>query len=202
MKELTERQQQVLNFIRSYTEENSCPPTVRETALYFSVSLKAIQDHFSALRKKGYLSHSEKRSRSIKVLINDDEQQKDKITEIPLLGIVAAGKPLLCEENFEGSISLPQSMIHGGGDYFALKVRGDSMIQAGILDGDIAVIRQQNVACNGDIVVALIDDSVTLKRFFKESSRIRLQPENASYNPIYSQDVHVLGILSNIIRNY
>lgn len=203
MKELTERQQQVLRFIQDYTETNIYPPTVREAAEHFSVSLKAVQDHIAALRKKGYLSQSEKRSRSLKVLIDDRPSVKQrKVIDVPLLGTVAAGKPLFCEENFEGNIAIPEEMVKSGHKYFALHVRGTSMINAGILDGDLAIIKQANMANNGEIVVAIIDDSVTLKRFFKESSRIRLQAENPDFKPIYSQDVKVLGILSNIIREY
>lgn len=204
MKELTERQEQVLKFIRTYMEENSCPPTVREAAEFFSISLKAVQDHFSALRKKGYLSRVEKRSRSIKLLIDDEHVTKTQpySVNIPILGSVAAGKPIFCEENLKGSVTLFAPMVHEGSSYFALTVQGTSMINAGILDGDLAVIRQQPTARNGQIVVALLDDSVTLKRFFKESSRILLQPENPDFNPIYCQDVKILGTLVSLIRSY
>lgn len=203
MKELTERQQQILQFVKEYTEENSCPPTVRETAEHFSVSLKAVQDHFTALSKKGYLSRVEKRSRSLKVLVDTTSSEKIiKECKIPILGTVAAGKPVLCEENYEGTICLSEPFVHPGNSYFALHVKGLSMINAGINDGDLAIIKQQNTANNGDIVVAILDDSVTLKRFFKESTRVRLQPENPDFNPIYTQDVRVLGVLSHIIREF
>ncbi len=204
MKELTDRQEEVLKFIRSYMDENSCPPTVRETAEFFSISLKAVQDHFSALRKKGYLSRVEKRSRSLKVLIDEDPVEKNQpfSVNVPILGSVAAGKPIFCEENFKGSVTLFAPMVHEGSSYFALTVQGTSMINAGILDGDLAVIRQQSVARNGQIVVALLDDSVTLKRFFKETSRVLLQPENPDFNPIYCQDVKILGTLVSLIRSY
>jgi repressor LexA len=204
MKGLTDRQREVLTFISDYTEENYCPPTVRETALHFSVSPKAVQDHFTALRKKGYLSEANNRSRALRVLVEDPAREhRKKLTEVPILGSVAAGKPLFAEENFQDTLYLPDSMIRGDDNrYFALYVRGDSMINAGILNGDVAVIKQQDTASDGDIVVALIEDSVTLKRFFRENSRIRLQPENDNYNPIYCQDLRILGILSNILRNY
>lgn len=201
MKELTERQQQILQFISDYTEENSFPPTVRETAEYFSVSLKAIQDHFTALTKKGYLLKDEKRSRSLKVLGNVTKKA-NKGYKIPVLGSVAAGKPIFCEEDYENTIYLSEPFVRPGNSYFALHVKGSSMINAGINDGDIAIIKQQSTANDGDIVVAIIDDSVTLKRFFKEATRIRLQAENPDFNPIYSQDVKVLGKLSHIIREY
>lgn len=201
MKELTERQQQILQFISDYTEENSFPPTVRETAEHFSVSLKAIQDHFTALTKKGYLLKDEKRSRSLKVLGNVTKKA-NKGYKIPVLGSVAAGKPIFCEEDYENTIYLSEPFVRPGNSYFALHVKGSSMINAGINDGDIAIIKQQSTANDGDIVVAIIDDSVTLKRFFKEATRIRLQAENPNFNPIYSQDVKVLGKLSHIIREY
>ncbi len=201
MKELTERQQQILQFISDYTEENSFPPTVRETAEHFSVSLKAIQDHFTALTKKGYLLKDEKRSRSLKVLGNVTKKA-NKGYKIPVLGSVAAGKPIFCEEDYENTIYLSEPFVRPGNSYFALHVKGSSMINAGINDGDIAIIKQQTTANDGDIVVAIIDDSVTLKRFFKEATRIRLQAENPDFNPIYSQDVKVLGKLSHIIREY
>jgi repressor LexA len=203
MKELTARQQQVLHFIQDFTDENVFPPSVREIAEHFSISIKAVQDHIAALRKKGYLSQSAKRSRSLKVLKETrPEVQKTSFVEIPLLGTIAAGKPLFCDENYENTLHLSQEFVKDGQKYFALHVRGTSMKDAGILDGDVAIVRQCNSANDGEIVVALIDDSVTLKRFFKESTRIRLQPENPDFKPIYSQDVQVLGVLSNILRTY
>lgn len=203
MKELTQKQQEILHFISSFTELNSCPPTVRETGERFGISVKAVQDHFAALRKKGYLASADGRSRSLKVLIEDEEIGLRRSERIPVLGTVAAGLPIFCDENYNGSVYVPSSMVRSGGSYFALFVRGDSMIGAGILDGDLAVIRRQDYAENGAIVVALTDeDSVTLKRFFKENARIRLQAENDAYNPIYRQNVKILGVLSNIIRNY
>lgn len=201
MKELTSRQREILQFISDYIENNSFPPTVRETAVHFSVSIKAIQDHFTALSKKGYLFKDEKRSRSLKVLGNVNKKTKEGY-KIPVLGSVAAGKPIFCEENYEDTIYLSEPFIKPGNSYFALHVRGTSMINAGINDGDLAIIKQQSTANDGDIIVAIIDDSVTLKRFYKESTRIRLQAENPEFNPIYSQDVKVLGKLSHIIREY
>lgn len=201
MKELTDRQRQILQFVSDYTEENSFPPTVRETADYFSVSIKAIQDHFAALTKKGYLLKDEKHARSLKVVGNVTKKTSKGI-KIPLLGSVAAGKPIFCDENYENSIFLAEPFIRPGNSYFALHVKGTSMINAGINDGDLAIIKQQSVANNGDIVVAIIEDSVTLKRFFKETSRVCLKAENPEFKPIYSQDVKILGKLSHIIREY
>lgn len=202
MKELTKRQQQVLHFITSFSDANACPPTVRETAEHFSISVKAVQDHFSALRKKGYLSFADRRSRSLRVLIDEEGLETKKPCRIPIVGTVAAGQPIFCEEDHTGFVCVPGSMIQSGNDYFALYIRGDSMVDAGILDGDLAVIRRQDTAENNMIVAAAIEDSATLKRFFREPSRIRLEAENSDYKPIFCQEVRILGVLSNIIRNY
>jgi repressor LexA len=203
MKELTERQREVLSFISAYTKSHTYPPTIREIADHFSISVKGAYDHLNALKKKGYLRLSDKRSRTIEV-VHPMEGQEDaeQLIQIPILGTVAAGKPILAEENWEGTITIPPSMVKKQGTYFALNVRGDSMIEAGIMDGDLAIIEKRETAHNGEIVVAVVDDAVTLKRFYKESNRIRLQPENAAYSPIYCQDVRLLGRLSCIIRSY
>ena len=200
MKGITERQQQVLNFISDYTAENGYPPTVREISEHFGISIRAIQDHLIALQKKGYLSQAQKRSRSIKVL--SDSQNQPFVGKVPLLGTVAAGKPLLFEENLDVYVNLTEPFVRPGKSYFALRVRGQSMINAGILEGDLAVVEQANVAVDGQIIVAVIDDAITLKRYYKEAGRIRLQPENPDFQPIYCQDVRIVGILSNIVRTY
>lgn len=204
MKELTEKQRNVLRFIRVYTEEKLCPPTVREVAENFSVSIKAIQDHIAALRKKGYLAASEKKSRSLRIVLDDGTigNAFPKFHNVPILGSVAAGRPIFCDENYLGYYPLPEPYAQKDKQYFALRVQGLSMKDAGILDGDIGIFEKSETARNGQIVVAFFDESVTLKRFFKEESRIRLQPENPDFNPIYLQDVKILGVLSSIIRNY
>lgn len=199
MREITDRQREVLTFISKFQEENSYPPTVREISEHFGISLRAVQDHITALQKKGFLSQCQKRSRSIKVL---DSAPKLFVGKVPLLGTVAAGKPLLCEENLDGYVNLTEPFVRPGKSYFALRVRGASMINAGILEGDLAVVEQASVAVDGQIVVAVIDDAITLKRYYKESDRIRLQPENPAFSPIYTQEVRIVGILSNIVRTY
>ena len=135
-------------------------------------------------------------------LIHGKPADNEKLMEIPLLGSVAAGLPLLSEENYDGNIILHRSMLKKNKKYFALKVKGDSMSGIGILEGDTAIIEKQNTVRNGEIAVAVIDEAVTLKRFYKESSRIKLQAENPAYKPIYSQDVKILGRLFTIIRSY
>ena len=203
MKELTRRQIEILNFVRDYSQENLCPPTIRELSSHFGIRPRAVQCHFSALQKKGYLSQSEKRSRSVRVLMDESGYERaPAVIRIPILGTVAAGKPLLCEENLDGYRNLSEPFVGKDDTYFALKVRGNSMIDAGIFDGDIAVIRQQHTANNGEIVVAVLDEAITLKRFFKESCRIRLQPENPAFKPIYCQNVQIAGVLASLIRTY
>lgn len=203
MKGITDRQKEVLTYISNFTEDNAFPPTVREISEHFDISLRAVQDHISALQKKGYLSQCQKRSRSIRVLSDVREKEpKLYVGKVPLLGTVAAGKPLLCEENLDGYVNLTEPFVRPGKSYFALRVRGLSMVNAGILDGDLAVVEQCNSAVDGQIVVAVIDDAITLKRYYKESTRIRLQPENPDFQAIYCQDVRIVGILSNIVRTY
>ena len=203
MKEITERQKEVLSYISNYTDENSFPPTVREISDHFGITIRAIQDHIIALQKKGYLSPSQKRARCLKV-ISDLKEKEDSlyVGQVPLLGSVAAGKPLLSEENLDGYVNLTEPFVRPGKSYFALRVRGESMINAGILDGDLAVVEQASVATDGQIIVAVIDDAITLKRYYRESERIRLQPENPAFQPIYCTDVRIVGILSNIVRTY
>jgi repressor LexA len=203
MKNLTDRQREVLDFIAQFTDDNVYPPTVREIGEHFNISLRAVQDHIAALQRKGYLSQCQKRSRSIRVLI--DEREKEPVayvTKVPLLGTVAAGKPLLCEENLDGYLTLTEPFVKPGKSYFALHVRGSSMINAGILEGDLAVIEQGETASDGQIVVAVVDDAITLKRFYREATRVRLQPENPSFQPIYCQNVRIVGTLAGIVRTY
>jgi len=201
MKELTARQKEVLSYIAEYLRKHSYPPTIREIADNFGISVKGAHDHITALRKKGHLKQADKRPRTMG-LTHAVKEDSSSLVEVPILGSVAAGAPILAEENFNGNIVLHRSMLKKNKKYFALKIKGDSMSGAGILEGDTAIIEKQNTVRNGEIAVAVIDEAVTLKRFFKESARIRLQAENPAYKPIYSNDVRILGRLSGIIRNY
>ena len=201
MKTLTERQKEILSFIAEYIRKNSYPPTIREIAENYSISVKGAHDHFTALRKKGFLKHTGKRPRTMGLTHERQDDRSDMIG-IPVLGSVAAGVPILSEENFDGNIVLHHSMLKKNKKYFALKVKGDSMTGAGILENDTAIIEKQSIVRNGEIAVAVIDEAVTLKRFYKENSRIRLQAENPAYKPIYSQDVKIIGRLYGIVRNY
>lgn len=199
MKPLTERQQKVLAFIEGYVQQRPYPPTMREIAEHFAISVKGAYDHVKALERKGCIKSGSHRSRTMEVL--GKSTHESGVTKIPLLGEVAAGKPIFADESCCESIPVPNCML-GSLNCFALKVRGDSMVNAGILDGDTAIIEQRNTAVNGDIIVAMLEDSVTLKRFYKEKDRIRLAAENPAYSPIYTQDLRILGKLRGILRSY
>ena len=199
MKTLTKRQSEILQFIRSYIQDNQYPPSIREIGRFFSISVKGAYDHVKALEKKQAISVNHNKSRAITLV--PEEEDGHEIQKVPILGNVAAGLPLFAEENYDGALSLPMDVLRKG-NLFALKVEGESMIGAGIFDGDLAVFVQQPLAENGEIVVAMVDDAVTLKRFFKEKNRIRLQAENPAYPAIFTQDVRVLGKLITIIRQY
>lgn len=204
MKILTNRQKEVLEFIARFTDDNGYPPTVREIGDHFDISLRAVQDHIAACQKKGYLSQCQKRSRSIRVLKNEEGVSESRAftARIPLLGTVAAGKPLLSEENVDGYVTIAEPFVRPGKTYFALRVRGASMINAGILEGDLAIIEKADVASEGQIVVAVVDNAITLKRFYREENRIRLQPENPDFQPIYTNDAHLAGIMVGLVRTY
>ena len=216
-KGLTDRQKQILDFIRISIRDQGFPPSVREIG--DAVGLKSsssVHSHLTALENKGYLSRSSSSARALVVnedLLDDDlsvhvdssidddpiDEVYRNITPLPLVGRVAAGTPILAEQNIEDTLGLPTQIV-GDKNSFLLTVSGESMIEAGILDGDIVVVTEQNTARNGDIVVAMIDDSATVKTFYKEDGRIRLQPENPTMEPIYVTDVTILGKVTALFR--
>jgi repressor LexA len=200
MKGLTAKQKSVLDFIKEFIDGHKYPPTIREVADRFKISVKGSYDHIKALEKKKFLKCHVNRSRAIEVVFSG-EDEGDKIAKLPILGNVAAGKPLFAAENFDGTIKVPAQFL-GKGRYFVLNVKGDSMQDAGIRDGDIAIINYRNHAENGDIVVAVIDEAVTLKRFFRQKNRVMLKAENPAFASIFSQDVRILGKLVCLIRRY
>ncbi|MCL2244103.1 MAG: transcriptional repressor LexA [Treponema sp.] len=201
MKELTKRQNEVLTFIAAYIRKHSYPPTIREVAENFSISVKGAHDHITAVKKKGYIKQNGKCPRTMELTRVERDENSD-LAEIPLLGRVAAGIPLLAEENFDRTIVMHRSLLKKNKKYFALKVVGDSMSGAGILEGDTAIIEKQSTVRSGEIAVAVVDEAVTLKRFIKENSKIMLKAENPAYEPIYGQDVKVVGRLFIILRSY
>jgi repressor LexA len=201
-RELTVRQRQILDFIRSEIHRRGFPPSVREIGEAVGLSSSStVHSHLTALEDKGFLRRDPSKPRALEVLDYRDTDRAidyDGVRAVPLLGQVAAGAPLLAAENIEATMSLPIEMADES--TFILRVRGDSMIEAGILDGDFVVVRQQNTASDGDIVVALIGDDATVKRFFKEADRVRLQPENSALEPIYVRDVAILGKVVALFR--
>ncbi len=200
MKTLTNRQREIFNFIKGFIKDHKYPPTIREIAAHFSISVKGAYDHVKALEKKEQIKCDLGRSRAIEII--EDEAEIAEFIEVPLIGRVAAGTPLFAEENWDGVLKVSSQNLKQG-KHFALHVQGDSMEGAGILDGDVAIFEQSQHAENGDIVVAIVnDEAVTLKRFYKEKNRVKLKAENPIYPPIYTQSARVLGKLSCIIRNY
>ena len=203
MKEATVRQKQVLDFIACYIKTHAYPPTIREVADFFSISIKGAHDHLTALRKKGLLKQGDKKPRTLELLNRNKDDESETFAEVPILGNVAAGQPIMAVENMDGSIKFHRTLLKKNKQYFALRVKGDSMTDAGIMDGDTAIIEHQNTVKNGEIAVVMLDDAVTLKTFYLESARIKLQPENSKYPPTYcSKDVRILGKLSHIFRSY
>lgn len=200
MKDITKRQQEVLTFIKGFVSRHKYPPTIREIAANFGVSVKGAYDHVKALERKEYIRLNTNRSRTIEIL-ETEEADDNSAVSIPLLGRVAAGRPLFADENHEGELQFPRELL-GNKQYFALQIRGDSMEGAGIYSGDVGVFAHQSVADNGEIVVAMVDEAVTLKRFYKEKNRVRLEAENSAYPSIYTQDVRLLGKLVHLIRSY
>jgi len=198
MKAPTKRQIEVLNFIESFLKKNNYPPTFREIADNFGISFKGAYDHVKAIEKKSLLSSDSNRSRTV---VTTPFETDDQQVLVPLLGKIAADIPLFTEKSSKNFIPLPNSIV-GRGRVFALRVGDDSMINAGIMDGDLAVFNYQTQVENGQIVIAMINEVVTLKRFFKEKNRVLLQAENPAYPPIYTVNAYIQGRLVALIRSY
>lgn len=194
MDDLTKKQRECLDFIKDCIEEKGVAPTVREieSALGY-LSPSSAQYTVNQLEKKGYIERDPMRKRTIRLNGYDT-----KAYHIPIVGTVTAGKPILAIESIEDYIPVP--VKNKGRNMFALRVRGDSMINAAILDGDVVVVEQTPVAQNGEIVVALIGDEATVKRFYKEKGHFRLQPENDAYEPIIVDEVAILGKVNMVVR--
>ncbi len=198
-KELTKRQQQVLDFITGYIRDAGYPPTVREIAGAFDMSSKGAYDHLKAIEKKGYIRRDPAKPRAIELMDFVPGRTRDPVVEIPVVGKVAAGEPLLATQNIERTLSLSSDMVRTE-EPFALRIKGDSMIEAGILEGDYVIVKQQQDAEQGDIVVALIGEEATVKRFYKASDHVKLQPENSSMDPIIVKDVMIMGKVIGLFR--
>ena len=207
MKEMTQRQREVLGFMRGFSDKHGAPPTVREIAERFRFTPRAAFDHLRALERKGMLQRrvTDKRVSRTLVLTDRGPERARREREIPILGKIAAGAPIFAVENREDVIPVrPEWLAAKGGDVFALRVRGDSMIQAHIADGDLVLVRKQESAAAGDIVAAMIDQEATVKRFATEGGAVVLKPEHPTMKPIVvdPQRAHfrILGKVIGLIR--
>ncbi len=216
-RKLSARQQQIYDYICVYSQTHGFPPSVREIGRAVGLaSPSTVHMHLKYLEDNGFIHRDSKKPRAIGLMPGQENAQSkpashaklatvsldvtNNLISLPVVGRVAAGQPILAEQNVEENLSLPTSIV---GDYssFILRVRGDSMINAGIFDGDYIVVKEQSDAHNGEIVVALIDDSATVKTFYREKYRVRLQPENDTMDPIYVKDPKILGRVTALIRS-
>jgi len=208
--DISDKQKKILDFINNYIKESGYPPTVREIASAIGLSSSAtVHAHLSKLEKLGYIRRGKGSSRSIEILKNQftgssstENELTNNIVLIPVVGNVAAGKPILAQENIEEYFPVTNDFISEFNNVFMLKVKGDSMINAGILDRDYIIVRKQNIAKNGEIVVALIEDEATVKRFLKTDKVIKLIPENDFMKPIIVKEVEIIGKVIGVIRKY
>lgn len=197
---LTKRQREILTYLKESMQQRGYPPSVREIGAALGLtSSSTVHSHLAALEKKGFIRRDPSKPRAIELLKDETSHPPKRVVHVPVLGRIAAGQPLLAEENVEDILPLPRDLVREDGA-FILRVRGDSMIEAGIHEGDYLVIRPQPTANNGDIVVALLGEEATVKRFFREQDHIRLQPENSSMAPILTRDVTILGKAVALIR--
>jgi len=197
--ELIKKEKEVYEFIKKQIELEGYPPSVREICAAVGLSSPStVQRYINSLEEKGFIVKGGSKKRAITLPKQENEVE---VMSVPIVGSVAAGQPILAEENIEEYFPLPMNYA-GKRDMFMLKVRGESMIQAGILDGDYVIVESCDTARNGEIVVALLEDSATVKTFYKERDAIRLQPENDALEPIISKDVKILGKVSGVFRKY
>lgn len=205
MKDLSKKQQIILNYIKKEIADLGYPPSVREICKAVGLkSTSTVHSHLNTLVKKGYIRKGDNKNRAIEVIDIEDEFRdipKKEVTNVPLVGRIAAGEPILAVGNIEDLFPIPVDWV-GNNETFVLQVKGSSMIEAGILNGDYVVISSQKTARDGDIVAALLGDETTLKKFYKEKDYFRLQPENKNMEPIIVKEVNILGVLKCVIRRY
>ncbi len=199
-KNLTERQLEILTYIKQEIKTKGYPPSVREIGSAVGLSSSStVHAHLNKLEEKGYIRRDPTKPRAIEV--SDGSSHSKEMVDVPIVGRVTAGMPILAVENIEDTFPLPFDFLNTD-DVYILKIQGDSMNNAGIIDGDLVVVKKQSTAQNGDIVVALLGDEATVKRFFREENHIRLQPENEMYEPIITRDAVVLGKVTALVRRY
>lgn len=199
---ITAKQQQILDYIKDEILKKGYPPTVREIGETVNLkSTSSVHSHLETLEKNGYIRRDPTKPRAIEICDDNFQIVRTEMVSLPVLGNVAAGQPILAEENIEDYFPVPADVVPKG-ESFILKVRGDSMINAGIFSGDRIFVHSCNTANNGDMVVALIDDSATVKTFYKENGHIRLQPENDDMDPIIVDDCQIVGKVFGVYRFY
>jgi len=199
---LTTKQRQVLDFLKSEIRQHGYPPTVREICDAVGLSsTSTVHAHLETLERKGFIRRSPTKNRSTEILEEDFYTNTRELVNVPIVGRVAAGVPILADENIEDTFPIPIDYIKND-TCFMLHVKGDSMMDEGIFDGDLVLVRQQQVANNGDIIIALIDDSATVKKFFYDGKNIHLCPANPAFKPIVVQECDVLGKVIGLYRRY
>ncbi len=198
---ITAKQREILEYLKNQIINKGYPPAVREIceAVHLK-STSSVHSHLETLEKNGYIRRDPTKPRAIEIMDDSFNMVRKEIVNIPVVGRVAAGSPLLAVENIESYFPVPAELIPAGKETFILTVKGESMINAGIYDKDLLIVQKQETAHNGDIVVALIDDSATVKTFYKEEGHYRLQPENDAMEPIIADDVQVLGKVISLFR--
>jgi len=208
-KKISSRQGKILEFINKKIREEGYPPSVREIAKAVGLSSSAtVHSHLKKLEGLGYIKRDASKPRALSVISSTEEDLEDmsrsanNLVFVPVLGNIAAGTPILAQENIEDYFPLTPDFVRGQSEVFMLNVHGDSMVNAGIMDRDQVIVRKQDTAINGEIIVALLEDEATVKRFFKGKSNIRLMPENDHMEPIIAKDVKILGKVIGIIRKY
>jgi len=197
---LTERQTRILDYIRYVTKVRNYPPSVREIGEAVGLSSSStVHNHLNQLERRGMIKRDPSKSRTVQLTadIEVDQERRNAIS-VPIVGNVAAGTPILAEQNIEDHVLLSSDLAKEG--YFLLRVRGDSMVNAGILDGDLVLVRPQHEASNGSIVVALVDGDATVKRFERSNGHVKLIPENPAYEPIVTTNVSLVGLVRGVIR--
>ncbi len=200
---ITAKQQEILNYIKDEILKRGYPPAVREICEAVNLkSTSSVHSHLETLEKNGFIRRDPTKPRAIEICDDNFQMVRTDMTSLPMIGTVAAGSPILAEENISGYFPVPAEMVPSGEPSFVLKVKGDSMINAGIFSGDQIFVQVCNTANNGDTVVALIDDSATVKTFYKEKNHIRLQPENDTMEPIIVDDCRILGKVFGVFRLY
>ena len=197
---ISKKQQEILDFIKEQLLEKGYPPAVREICEAVGLkSTSSVHSHLETLEKNGYIRRDPTKPRAIEICDDNFQMLRTETTSLPIVGRVAAGEPILAEQNIDSYFPIPAEYVPGG-ESFVLRVHGESMINAGIMDGDFIFVNCCSTASNGEIVVALIDDSATVKRFYKEKDHIRLQPENDAMEPIIVPDCVILGRVFGVFR--